>query len=392
MLRGTFTFQVRNTSPDFSPESPFDISQDSARLLTSGPISVDTSFAHILGNLFLEPGEPVGQSLGVNCSDVGSASITLQSSGQTDPNGDAGSYSVATDFHFQCVENKEPGNDQSLTSYVDNAIGSAESEVDWVSFTEDGITLSVNQIDPMTLKVGESANIYTSFDSTSEEPPDNPIVSASLEFTSGGPVTVNDPGDRVEDGGVFNNGQIDIIIWGFHAGTVTCVEEGEGVYTANLTGQKQDGEAIKRNTSGLINCEDEPETETDDLVALRNAVASVFNLGSGETEVVYDDTQFRLQEAHDGCNVPHVHADFIVYAFQDWARGGLSGWKSNAELPLTDPDPDGCGFGDIESLSAKRVQVRGQDFLDLCAKLEETGMTSNMVRRCGQQRQFLTQE
>ena len=75
-----------------------------------------------------------------------------------------------------------------------------------------------------------------------------------------------------------------------------------------------------------------------------NATDMVVLLIAGER---FPLSQFRVFE-DSSCTEPHYHAD-VAYS--------LTGSRA------TDPDPEGCGFGSVESLALERVTISDEEYL-----------------------------
>lgn len=329
---------------------------------------------------------------------------------ETDGNGEqtGESESAAIDVTVNCVAEDEPvymgsgGNTEAF-------LGFSPDEIEWDTDSELGYKFRRSLIDPAEINIGDSFFFYAEFDQQPALRADNSpirlifrdanlqaddydgfVATINIAIDVDGPVSFAfDREQKFESDLAWTSlPEVSLVTWAMSSVRVTCLDEGSGSIQADLDGKRNSGEVIAHSLTGAFEC---VRGQQPLLEAKRNATGSVYNLGEGDQEIPYDEKQFRVEQPHDGCAAEHVHADFTVYAFEEWARGGLSGWKFNAELPVDDPDPNGCGFGKLELLEAKPVSANGQLFLNLCAKLEKVGTSSNMKRRCAQVRDFVTQ-
>lgn len=405
-----YGFGVGSSPREDGSGTPPEVRHESGEVITAGPIALSEDFFLFSLPIVIIDGTFQTDGILIECKAKGNAVITFQSTGEVPSDDGPVQYSNSVDFPLECVE---PENDNSpvfgVATLTAVAIVAGTEGVNWVTFTQDDITLTVNQIEPSQLAVGASAYISGTFSDAREGHRDqNPLGSVNLDFTGGGPIRIDKQPDLIEDEGI--------------GGTVTCLSPGEGVYTINLTGLRLDGTKVQQNVSGLVDCVADGQTAGSGtgqdgttgsggirdvidntsptpvgtssalrkLQANRNTTGDTINLGeaaglvlgAGGDELPYWDVQFTIEGPHTGCDVEHVHADQTVYAFENWSRGS-SGWNVNDAFPVEDPDPDGCGFGPEEALNGRPVAIDGASFINFCATLEELGLlTSNLKRHC----------
>ena len=87
----------------------------------------------------------------------------------------------------------------------------------------------------------------------------------------------------------------------------------------------------------------------------------------------YDRVQFQYQDGHDGCGLPHAHSNVTVYPFEEWIIRGFpdAPLQTTGDAPLTDPDPEKCGFGaDISLKNPPNVFVQPRQLREPCARIE----------------------
>lgn len=266
---GTVFVDVINVSKDYRPESPFSFSQTSAQIIPGGPITIGRPDGVGNSNSFtVAPGLIKGVFITVNCESEGPASVTFQSIGLSEIETPAVSYSITAAANFECVEVDE--NAPDFSELTDRALGFSEDSLTWVTFDQDGIVLKVNQIEPIELPVGDSIEIYSYFDARVAtdfpffDPSPDRLIDGEIDFTSGGPVTLDSPPQRVAEPATYDGGAGISVFWGFRAGTLTCDSEGEGVYHANLRGKRFDGDAVLQTVSGSVDCV-EPSDNTSPI-------------------------------------------------------------------------------------------------------------------------------
>ncbi len=265
----TIFVTVQNDSENFRPEKPFPFTQTSGQVLSSGPITIDPS--DIDGSFTLAPGRATTGQVKFTCNEAGSATITVQSVGQSEIEDPPARYSNTADYQFECVDDDgDPLTGGAFLELTDDALGFSADTLTWVTFDQGGVLLRVSQIEPVELAVGESAEIYADFDARvaadfglyrSEER----LTDGEIDFTSGGPVSVDSPPQRVAQPLAVRgeDGEDPVVFWGFRSGTLTCDGAGEGVYHANLRGKRATGEDVRQTVSGLVDCvepSDDPGT------------------------------------------------------------------------------------------------------------------------------------
>ncbi len=363
-----FTIMISNESPTFRPKDPFSFRQETGEFITAGPI--------VLGKLkrpvdewqaTYGPGDANGSGFDVTCTAVGNATITFHSEGQSGITSPESAYSITVDHHIECVADNASG----YAASTDDALGFSQDSLNWVAFEQDGIVLRVNQIEPVRLEVGDSVDIYSDFDAMyTVDDRDRELRDAKLEFTVGGPIRIDSPPDRQSDlhtgdSEKFRGNQA--VFWGFRSGTLTCLDEGEGVYSSVLTGFLAKGGTITQTVSGLVDCEEPPAEAVLDAPPIFRPVYSI-------DKRPYDRVQFQYTEGHDGCGLPHLHSNVTVYPYLEWYIRGSPDkpLQTTGDAPVVDPDPEGCGFGAVMNLKSpwSSVVVPRQQFLEACDRVE----------------------
>jgi hypothetical protein len=327
------------------------------------------------------PGATASYDYLLRCTTVGSAVITFQSNGRTEALDPVKDYSITADFHIDCVTTGvDEFNMRGSNGRTSSALGFSADSLNWVEYAQNDIVLRVSQIDPVKLEVGKSVEIYSDFDARSHfvivarnEFATGYFVNATLEFTGGGPITIDSPPNRQSEFFGFTSGRAvaegATAIWGFRSATLTCVSEGEGVYSANLEGQIA-GEKHHQVVSGLVDCiKSPPQPE----VTAKPQFVSVYTIDGRP----YDQGQFIEEEKHDGCVFTHYHSDITAYPFREWfPRGSADNLQKTGDAPLVDPNPDACGFGPGLSVSGSSftqptsIMVPASEFLAFCDRSE----------------------
>ena len=308
----------------------------------------------------------------VVCTRVGIGSFTVKTMLQVnDENGRSvgGQSTLTLQVTVNCVEDRDPPPFTDAPDRTSLELGFSQDSLTWVAFEQEGIVLRVNQIDPVRLEVGESVEIYADFDalSTLDGDSDKELKDARIELTAGGPVKVDSsPGRQFYEtagGGLLEGSST--VVWGFRSGTLTCTAEGEGVYMANLTGTQQGGGTISQIVSGLVDCEAKPVEVVQPEIPYTGVVYTI----DGRP---YERAQFQLDRGHDGCAGTHIHSESTVYPYEEWfIRGNIGALQSTGNVPLTDPDPQGYGFGDPIRFGPGSVLVPNAIFVKFCDRVEE---------------------
>lgn len=272
---GWYSIRLTNSSENFKPEKPFSISQTSGQIIPGGPISVDSvKPASIRQSITLAPDDSESALVQLTCQSEGAASLTFQSVGQSDIESPATGYSTTIAHDFECVEDDDdPLTGANFAGLTDGQLGFPASTLTWVTFTQGGVVLRVNQIEPVELTVGETVEIYADFDGreagayTGLSAGPNRLIDASLDFTSGGPVSIDSPPRREADAASLIFDGDPIAFWGFRSGTLECTTVGEGVYHANLRGKRFNGEVVLQTVTGLVDCVESTEGSGSGLLA-----------------------------------------------------------------------------------------------------------------------------
>ena len=246
--------------------------------------------------------------------------IRFQAKYSTLPTQEYGSFPWAWIF-VECIPKLDTTEPKPTTDELTNtALGFSQDSLNWVTFEQNGIVLRINQIEPVKLNVGDSVEIYSDFDAKPTlDDRDRELRDAKLEFTIGGPIRIDSPPARqsdlyAEDSKQFPGNKA--VLWGFRSGTLTCLSEGEGVYSSVLTGFLGNGGTITQTVSGLVDCVEPPATAAPDAVP---QLAVVYTIDGRP----YDRVQFQLHDGHDGCTLTHVHSNVTVYPFQEWNMRGF---------------------------------------------------------------------
>ena len=129
---------------------------------------------------------------------------------------------------------------------TNNALGFSQDSLNWVTFEQNGIVHRINQIEPVRLNVDDTVEIYSDFYAKDTlDDPDRELRDAKLEFTIGGPIRIDSSSARQSDSYTIDSFRFpgnQFVLWGFRSGILTCLSEGEGVYSSNLTGFIAKGE------------------------------------------------------------------------------------------------------------------------------------------------------
>lgn len=252
---------VANVSENYKPEKPFSVSQTSAQIIPGGPIRVSRPAGVDNSNSFmLEPGRIKAVFISVTCQSAGPASVTYQSVGLSEIESPAIGYSLTSEASFECVEDTNLLTNAEFNRLTDGALGFSANFLDWVTFDEGGVILRVNKIAPVELGVGESVDIYADFDAraaanyTGDSAEPERLTDGEIDFTSGGPVTIDSSPRQVALPFAFTYEESAVVFWGFRSGTLECTEVGEGVYHANLRGARANGDTVLQTVSGLVDC------------------------------------------------------------------------------------------------------------------------------------------
>ena len=197
-----------------------------------------------------------GSGFDVTCTAAGKATITFHSQGQSGITSPESAYSITVDLHIECID--VPGYEE-LTN---NALGFSQDSLNWVTFEQNGIVHRINQIESVRLNVDDTVEIYSDFYAKDTlDDPDRELRDAKLEFTIGGPIRIDSSSARQSDSYTIDSFRFpgnQFVLWGFRSGILTCLSEGEGVYSSTLTGFIAKGETITQIVSGLVDCEEPP--------------------------------------------------------------------------------------------------------------------------------------
>lgn len=350
--RSAFSGTVFNRSDEFRPEDPFDIAVEKGEFFTAGPIQLVSDYE--FPEKRLRPRFSVGADVEVLCVEVGRAVLTLSTRGTTEQTSPVSTFATTVDFPIECVRDDEAtryaeiSGDNEIPSIRVNDVhvpvsavaatsGTGCGEMAWYPFTtpllaiEDGKVLGGNDdIEPCGFGTLE----------------DTEVVQVSLDEEEWGSYC-----------GAVQSENPDLIPFLFPSCENVVANNDDSVKTpaGEIT-------AIDSPTPVVLLDVQDP---VQDLIPYTGVVFTI----DGRP---YETAQFRVEEGHDGCPLPHVHSDGPVHSYEQWFyRGGFDELQSTGDALLTDPDPNGCGHGWTTSLkNPPSVLVPIPVFVDFCNKVD----------------------